>query len=149
MRLYSVWTVALLCVLCQCTYNQSNCASSITMVLVCNTTFIRTSCVCVYSTINFEGFKFREWQYYWLSRILFSRKSDSTGTPIINFCFRDFNFREWYQDSRNSWNLNPTKIMPYTVYTCCLLSERMCNKIISTSQTMYTWYGPLYTVRSR
>ena len=32
-----------------------------------------------------------------------------------NFCFRDFNFREWYQDSRN---LNPTKIMPYTV--CCV-----------------------------
>ena len=39
-------------------------------------------------------------------------KSASTGTPIINFCFCDFNFREWYQDSRN---LNPTKIMPYTV----------------------------------
>ena len=31
------------------------------------------------------------------------------------FCFRDFNFREWYQDSRNSRNLNPTKIMPYMV----------------------------------
>ena len=27
-------------------------------------------------------------------------------------CFHNFNFREWYQDSRN---LNPTKIMPYTV----------------------------------
>ena len=24
-------------------------------------------------------------------------------------------FREWYQDSRNSQNLNPTKIMSYTV----------------------------------
>ena len=29
-----------------------------------------------------------------------------------NFCFRDFYFHEWCQDSRN---LNPTKIMPYTV----------------------------------
>ena len=57
-----------------------------------------------------------------LSRILFSRKSASTGTPIINFCFRDFNFREWYQDLRN---LNPTKIMPYTVikrYCVCVIS---------------------------
>ena len=50
-----------------------------------------------------------------LDTVTFLRKSASTGTPIINFCFRDFNFREWYQDLRNSRNLNPTKIMPYTV----------------------------------
>ena len=35
-----------------------------------------------------------------------------------------FNFREWYQNSRNSRNLNPTKIMPYTVSGGDGLGER-------------------------
>ena len=54
-----------------------------------------------------------------LLRILFLWKSASTGTPIINFCFRDFNFHEWCQDSQHSRNLNPTKGMPYTVCSSC------------------------------
>ena len=54
--------------------------------------------------------------YCWeLQRVVTKLKRNGywgTGTPIINFCFCDFNFHEWYQDLRN---LNPMKIMLYTV----------------------------------
>ena len=49
------------------------------------------------SNIGFRGSYFRE------------------KVPAHNKCLlRDFNFCEWYQDSQNSRNLNPTKSIPYT-----------------------------------
>ena len=39
----------------------------------------------------------------------------SRATPISLGTFHVFNFREWWQDLRNSRNLNPLKNMPYMV----------------------------------